>query len=748
MVYKSVKKQNLNEERRRERGKEACQRYRDRLVGEKKALYNEKARIRNQKRRDRLKIEAAAVTETRSKFDKKEERKRKQCLRMREWRDKMSAQKKEAIKRKDREYRQKQNEKEGQQKASTSGSKLTPSKRAARIEQMIEKASPRTATKLKDRKLFKKAQRTSIDTHVKATKQLFSACGTSRKKYAAIVRNYNINTSHHSKLSGIARNTFNYKSNGNLKHAVHQLKKNILEKFLQDISISTEYPNKKDVQGGKPQYILKRSLEETFELYNNRDDAMKMSFSSFAALRPKHVKLVQAARWRQCLCTSCENMNFLMVSLRVSMYKDGLHVPDAVLSTTKMVQASVCSTPSWGCYDRQCKSCDSSFLPSLLEEWMKLSPKVVTNHWERVPTNYQGREIKRLTKVRKELTRKAFVKMLQKMLLDFPRHHFVANHQWKAYTLALESLPDDSALCVLDFAENYTSAVQGEVQSAYYGRTSITLHPIVVHYKVGTKLIRDSVVFISDDLKHDWAAVKCFVQNLSYHLGIMAPHIRKLIMFSDGAASQYKSRLPFANISTGFDQPLKLEWNWFGSGHGKGPSDGESGVIKAYVTRFVKANEDRLIDSAQQFFQLCQEKLTNVDGDSRRHIYFVPVSQTSALRAGAVPNAKPLPGCRKIQTMRSNSKGVVRYRRLSCFCPPITGHISHLCGGQWKPVKLVEMNGKIICLVKSIRGLLLAYAISFTLPLPLCDASYLSLLLTCSYKPFVVLIDNYLGINF
>jgi hypothetical protein len=116
-----------------------------------------------------------------------------------------------------------------------------------------------------------------------------------------------------------------------------------------------------------------------------------------------------------------------------------------------------------------------------------LSPKVVTNHWERVPMDYQGRVIKRLTKVRKELSRKAFLKMLREMLLEFPRHHFVANHQWKAYTLALDSLADDSALCVLDLAENYTSAVQGEVQSTYYSRTSITLHPIVVHYKVDTR---------------------------------------------------------------------------------------------------------------------------------------------------------------------------------------------------------------------------------------------------------------------
>ena len=53
-------------------------------------------------------------------------------------------------------------------------------------------------------------------------------------------------------------------------------------------------------------------------------------------------------------------------------------------------------------------------------------------------------------------------------------------------------------------------------------------------------------------------------------------------MFSDGFFSQYMSRNPFASIATDFDQELKVVRNWFGSGHGKGPSDGESEVIKSF----------------------------------------------------------------------------------------------------------------------------------------------------------------------
>ena len=258
-------------------------------------------------------------------------------------------------------------------------------------------------------------------------------------------------------------------------------------------------------------------------------------------------------------------MKFVLVSIRVAMYRYGLLIPEILTSTTKLCEASLCATTSWKCYDRQCHSCGTSFLKVLLREWVSLSSLVTIYHWERVTTEVNKKEIKRLTVTKKEMTRKKVVFLLSKLLHGFARHHFVANHQWKSYTLALDNLSSNTALCVLDFAENYTAAIQGVVQSAYYSRNSITLHPIVVHYKRGEDVIRDSVVFISDDRKHDWAAVKCFVQNLAHHLGIMAPHISNLIMFSEGCSSQYKSRNPFASIATGFDQELRISWNWFWS---------------------------------------------------------------------------------------------------------------------------------------------------------------------------------------
>ena len=75
------------------------------------------------------------------------------------------------------------------------------------------------------------------------------------------------------------------------------------------------------------------------------------------------------------------------------------------------------------------------------------------------------------------MARKNIVFLLSKILHGFARHHFVANHQWKSYTLALENLSSNTALQVLEYAENYTAVIQGEVQSANYSRNFFTLYP-------------------------------------------------------------------------------------------------------------------------------------------------------------------------------------------------------------------------------------------------------------------------------
>ena len=79
------------------------------------------------------------------------------------------------------------------------------------------------------------------------------------------------------------------------------------------------------------------------------------------------------------------------------------------------------------------------------------------------------------------------------------------------------------------------------------------------------------------------------------HLGFIKEtrqiNVISQVQFTDGCSCQYKSREPFSDISMSQSElGHNVVRNYFGSRHGKGPSDREGGVIKSKVESLVKSN--------------------------------------------------------------------------------------------------------------------------------------------------------------
>ena len=92
---------------------------------------------------------------------------------------------------------------------------------------------------------------------------------------------------------------------------------------------------------------------------------------------------------------------------------------------------------------------------------------------------------------------------------------------------------------VQDFGENRKAAYAAEIKSAHFGKHQITVHPVVCFYRSGDSVVRESLIFLSDDTGHDHHAVREFTHR-SIELLRTKIAIRKLTIWSDGAASQYK----------------------------------------------------------------------------------------------------------------------------------------------------------------------------------------------------------------
>ena len=123
---------------------------------------------------------------------------------------------------------------------------------------------------------------------------------------------------------------------------------------------------------------------------------------------------------------------------------------------------------------------------------------------------------------------------------------------------------------------------------------------IFVLQKTGRKIN----ILISDDLTHDYHLVNTFQKVVSNHL--MTTRDLKLTTFyrfSDGCSSQYKSKGPISDISYGKqDFGYTIHHNFSGTRHGKGASDGESGVVKRMASDAVKAGT-AVISTSQQHVQ-------------------------------------------------------------------------------------------------------------------------------------------------
>lgn len=116
---------------------------------------------------------------------------------------------------------------------------------------------------------------------------------------------------------------------------------------------------------------------------------------------------------------------------------------------------------------------------------------------------------------------------------------------------------------VLDFAENYSTKHQDELQSAHWAPNQITIHPIVCNYQDKCH----EMVFMSDDQKHDGYFVDhCIAKATDQLKETYGVKFENIIQFTVGCSSQYKSKVLFFHISNYLNtETLLWIWPWKGA---------------------------------------------------------------------------------------------------------------------------------------------------------------------------------------
>jgi hypothetical protein len=169
--------------------------------------------------------------------------------------------------------------------------------------------------------------------------------------------------------------------------------------------------------------------------------------------------------------------------------------------------------------------------------------------------------------------------------------------------------------------------------------------------------------------------VQHFITLANKHLVEKGLEIIHQVQFSDGSPTQYKSKLNFCDASFGKeDFCFSVEKCFFWSRHGKGPCDGEIGVIKKNALAAVKTRQ-KIISDAEQLFESCKDALClpspMVADNPHTHAKstFIFVNEGDIIRDRKERKlCKVVPNTRSLHSVVGIDRYVVKTRVMSYFC--------------------------------------------------------------------------------
>ena len=690
--------------------------YRLNMTEDKRNMAKEKARERQRKFRERRKAEKdqpkCVKLMTRSLTEHEEKLREYNRVKKREERANMSAQKKRRINEgRRKKYSQAKakcipsasepSTSENNTPASTPASSLasTPARRkrlsraiktlpmdasryAETVQDLICKASPRKKAALKLRSVIDGEEDGMNATAVRSMKHFIASLKSKRTKRdhqlkRLLAKSLNISAKFLSKPDKVQRKR---------KDAITHDQQKLVQSFLENHA--TMLPGKKTVskKSQKQTVVLQQSLISLYKAFQLDENSFPIAFSTFAKLRPKHVKLAKHWKLFQCLCEYCENAKYLLESANNVVQSVGCGQECRLSDQYRLIDATLCMKGEDGyhkkeCIERKCSDCGVAMLSTLYGPVLENNSETACT-WKRWIATKMRNEKKDKDITVKQLTQqsgtvKEMISCLSEDTKPLARHLFTAYWQQKQFASISKNPPANSVIQVLDFAENYTCQYQHEIQSVHWHHSTVTLHPIVCYYRCPdceTGVVCETLAFISDDKVHDYHAVQQFVslamQHLQHHRHL---NVQRVIQWTDGCASQYKSKGPFSDISHSTTDLgcTQLERHFFGSRHGKGPSDGMSGIIKHHVDTAVKACQV-VVQNAKEMFIFLQQTFTkDPEGPcahSRRVFFYVETEDITRPRSARM--VKTVTGTRDIHSVRStdHQNFTLDVRQLSCLC--------------------------------------------------------------------------------
>ena len=396
---------------------------------------------------------------------------------------------------------------------------------------------------------------------------------------------------------------------------------------------------KKDNNEKKQTRVLTDYLSNLHRKFKSENPTTKLSLASFCRIRPKNILLASFISRSTCLCVRHQNMSLLLKSARNEKVQVSINA-DKVLDTKE------------------------TFLADLKET--VTSEEIVMNQWKRV--TIEKKMVMRV--VNQKMTKQEFIDHTESQMQEFESHVSRVKTQYEEIKHLKENLPENHIIVQMDFAENWACKSLNEIQSTYLNMTNVTLHPFVIYYRPtatgSDSLQHKSYVIVSDELAHSSNTVLTFLGGIITEVKVICPAVSCIHYWTDSPTSQYRNKYIFYEVANHKQiHDIDSKWNYFESGHGKGPCDGLGGVTKRMADDAVNTGK-ATIQSAQDFFAWTQSETCNLQS-----IKFLFIDK-AVCEAKAVElnqrNVKAISGTMKVHAVAGHGNSELSVRETSCYC--------------------------------------------------------------------------------
>ena len=436
----------------------------------------------------------------------------------------------------------------------------------------------------------------------------------------------------------------------------------------------------------------------------------KMGQSTFASLKPLFIRSISETPIRGCKCEYCQNFGMLRDKLIAMGFKG---IPKNHSSSIEITWCTFRKNdqdsnekhentankdvdipdkehkgdqlPQKNCVLRQCSECG---IPKYRQELRAINSKLLrkkaVTDWTqwKIRSVFNGKKnVKRMLPETVTGTTEELFKDYLKKLKAISLHQFMKIWQLKQFNITLRNLRKGQILLVHDFSQNLLLFAQDEVPGAHWDHEQATIHPTVAYY-IGPcgKVIKEEIIHITGDKKHDHYAVSVFVTKTVAYLRSKGVLVLEIIEWTDHCSRQYKSRKAFFVLSV---RDMPSSRNFYGVKHGKGPSDRAGAHFKSFVKRIVKAKKAMLVTVEQLVNYSIKEYERQVScnsshdcvekskGDENHNLLKIIYTRWGEIsRTDQFDQTITYKGTREIHSVRNTGiNGIIQKRDMTCCCP-------------------------------------------------------------------------------